>query len=188
MAAGPAETRRWWESRDQRSTALAALLGVLVGSSLTGGVSYLISTQAIEAQHAAQSADFNEQRSVETRAKRGEVYQTLLDTAVKWRSTLGDDIACRQAADQGTCARPRPVEADAAAFRAAIFSVYIYGSTEAWQRANKIADTLPSTWPGLGNAVDTTKAVIDAKAFSDAYDRFEQLMCSELPAQPRSDC
>ena len=40
----------WWDSRDNnRSTAAAALVGVVVGSLITGGISYAIANQSLVA-------------------------------------------------------------------------------------------------------------------------------------------
>lgn len=179
----------WWDSRDDRSTAAAALVGVVVGSLITGGVSYAIAHQSLTAQRERQAAEFAERRDSETREKREKVYTAFLDTSIVWRTTLGDEIACYKLKAAEPCGKSdQQVEDDVDGFRGAFSNVYIFGSIEAIERAKALADELPYTFPGVGGRVDASKASIDAQAYADEYDLFEDLMCRELPVQPRTDC
>ena|ERR1700694_3138781 len=180
----------WWQSADVRSTAYAALIGVLVGSVLTGGTSILVTKITIDAQKTAQQADFADKHAQESRLKNAAVYTNVLKTANVWLNTRQTEVTCRSIPPSFTgCLPAQKVFDDNQAFRDAVYDVYICGSDEANAAALKIAARIPGTWPGIGQGVDVAVSTpFNVNEYAGAVGQFQRQMCKELQAQGNKPC
>jgi hypothetical protein len=172
----------WWQS-----ATFSGLIGVALGGLLTFGATWITTNQTISAENGRQKADFNEQRSEETRQKQAEIYDKVLKTGEDWALSRAIEARC-VAGSEVDCARPHDAHGHNQAFREAVWDVYIFGSGAATDAARSLADTIPGTWVGSDVFEIDLAAPFDDVAYSDAYANFQKVMCSELPAQPKSNC
>lgn len=160
----------------------SALVGVLVGAVLTGGTSWLIANQTIDAQKDQAQRAIAEQKEQEVREKRSAVYENFQKASHAWVYTRAQQVACN-------CVASKVVFDANEEFRNQIVDVRIFGSTEAYDAATAVGESIPDTWPGLGGpiAVDSRKPFDDA-AYANADGNFVKVMCRELPAIRSGQC
>lgn len=74
-------------------------------------------------------------------------------------------------------------------FQGALNDVYIYGTARAYHSAGRLAGALPpSVYDGPDDEIQAIFEVVDPDGYRDGYNAFLELMCRELPAQPRRTC
>jgi hypothetical protein len=159
---------------------VGALLGALVG----GLLSYLGSYQQVKAQLETQASQMLEDQKKEQREKRGKVYEEFMkaanDFAVETSQIITD---CKD----GKCS---PKWGDwynaRAEYQVAVNHVWVFGSDAAVIQGKRVSSTLPaSLWDPESNEL---RLKFESARFNIAYQGFQAVMCSELPAQPRSGC
>jgi hypothetical protein len=164
---------------------VAALTGIvgLLGGALGSYASLQGTEKQIRAEADRQVLQAKGQRIDEARKKRATVYAEYLDDANAYSVSVNaiiDDALSKSAkvpaddVNKWMTARNK--------YQGGINQLYIYGSDAAWKAHELLASTMPSS---LGKL---TIAPIDQSKFLAAYRGFQQVMCREVPAEPRDDC
>jgi hypothetical protein len=178
------------ERKLQLTVALVGVAGALFGSLIGGTVAV-----------AVQYLQFEQDEDAEARAVRAKAYADFLDSANAVAASVTAMRACLpellELPEKETtlsashpCARAyNTLVNDRYEFQGAINDVYIYGSDDAVQAANRVSELLPARFradeeDGYGPRIDP----ISWPDFDRAYIAFQTEMCREVSVRPRKAC
>ncbi|MGY0389166.1 hypothetical protein ACWZJV_19545 [Nocardioides sp. WG-D5] len=158
--------------------AVVAAVSALAGAAVGAGASIWIA-----------HAQIDEQRATEARERKAQVYSDYLNAANNFSVAAGrltEELKTSTQAERDKLTPNTPIIKnyyDARSnYQDQVNRVYVYGSDEAWKRHRTMAGVLP---PSL-QSYDIEK--VDSTKFLAAYQGFQEILCEEVPAQPRDGC
>lgn len=168
---------------------VAALLGVVLGGLITGGVTWHetntqagLSQDAIRAQGEQTKLAIEAQTAQADREKKAEVYEEFVVAAQGWADKRQQQIFCN-------CIPPLEVFETYSTFRLKDNNVGIFGTEGARDASQQVVRAIPDTWlnNSKGGTIDTSKS-LNLETYGQAVKEFVRIMCTELPPEPNSRC
>jgi hypothetical protein len=181
---------------------IALLTGVI---GIAGAI--LGATIQATASTAVQQAEMSEQRTQEARQNRGAIYFKFLNEVETFALATAERGQCLQESHQERmltyvkfsedCAMSTADYRRAAKnFQLVRNEVFVYGSDDAQERAEMLDAIFPpyvfyaadGAFPSTPWDLSDVKGWLKEELLNPRYRSFMNLMCEEIPSQPRSDC